>query len=76
MVVKFLIGFLLVSNIILAQKNVCLFSNKPGLNNAKELLIEKAKWFDIHIIETKNTDSLSSFQAVFFLDFDEKKTLH
>lgn len=73
MSVRFLLGLLLLSNIILAQKKVCLFSNKSELNNAKELLIEKAKLFDINIIETKNTDSLSSFQAVFFLDFDEKK---
>jgi len=73
MVSRFLIGLILFSNLVFGQSNVCLFSNKSGSEESKKLLIEKAKLFNINLIEAKDLERLNEFEAVFFLDFDESK---
>ena len=73
MVLRLLIGLIIFSNIVLGQNNLCLFSNKPGNEETKKLLIEKAKSFNINLIESQNFEKLNEFEAVFFLDFDESK---
>ncbi|WP_255048211.1 hypothetical protein [Lacihabitans sp. CS3-21] len=70
---RLLIGMILFSNLVLGQSNVCLFTNKPGSEESKKLLIEKAKLFNINLIEVHNLEKLNEFEAVFFLDFDESK---
>ena len=73
MVLRLLIGMILFSNLVLGQSNVCLFTNKPGSEESKKLLIEKAKLFNINLIEAHNLEKLDEFEAVFFHDFDESK---
>jgi len=73
MVLRLLIGMILFSNLVLGQSNVCLFTNKPGSEESKKLLIEKAKLFNINLIEAHNLEKLNEFEAVFFHDFDESK---
>lgn len=73
MVLRLLIGLIVFSNFVLGQNNVCLFSNKPGNEETKKLLIEKAKLYNINLIESRNFEKLNEFEAVFFLDFDESK---
>jgi hypothetical protein len=71
MVLRFIIVFFLLSNLVFGQKDVCLFSCKPGNEEAKKLLIEKSKAFNIKLVEVDSLEKLSGFGAVFFLDFDE-----
>jgi hypothetical protein len=52
---------------------VCLFSNKSGSQDAKKLLLEKSKVFNIKLVEVDRLENLSDYGAVFFLDFDETK---
>ncbi|MCP9756274.1 hypothetical protein EGI26_14010 [Lacihabitans sp. CCS-44] len=73
MVLRFIIGLFLLSNLVFGQKKVCLFSNKSGSQEVKKLLIEKSKVFNINLIEVDRLENLSEFGAIFFLDFDETK---
>ncbi len=73
MVLRFIIGLFMLSNLVFGQKNVCLFSNKSGSQDAKKLLIEKSKVFNIKLVEVDRLENLSDYGAVFFLDFDETK---
>lgn len=73
MILRILTGLILFSKLVLGQTNVCLFSNNPGSEESKKLLIEKAKLFNINLIEAKDLEKLNEFEAVFFLDFDESK---
>lgn len=73
MVLRFIIGLFLLSNLVFGQKNVCLFSNHIGSQDAKKLLLEKSKVFNIKLVEVDRLENLSDYGAVFFLDFDETK---
>ena len=73
MVLRFIIVLFLLSNLVFGQKNVCLFSNKIGNEDAKKLLIEKSKVFNINLVEVNRFENLNEYGAVFFLDFDETK---
>lgn len=71
MFLRFIIVFFLLSNLVFGQKDVGLFSCKPGNEEAKKLLIEKSKAFNVKLVEVDSLEKLSGFGAVFFLDFDE-----
>lgn len=73
MILRFIIVLFLLSNLVFGQNNVCLFSNKTGNEDAKKLLIEKSKAFNVNLVEVNGLENLNKYAAVFFLDFDETK---
>ena len=73
MIYKILICILLFSSSLLAQKKILLFSNLSSDFSISSVLEEKAKSYGIELKPSKSLDSISDFQAVFFLDFDIKK---
>jgi hypothetical protein len=73
MVFRLLIGLIFFSDLVLGQSKVCLFTNKSGSEESKKLLIEKAKLFNINLIEAHSLEKLDECDAVFFHDFDESK---
>ena len=73
MILRFIIVFFLLSNLVFGQNNLCLFSNKTGNEDAKKLLIEKSKAFNVNLVEVNGLENLNKYAAVFFLYFDETK---
>ena len=73
MIYKILICLLFFNSSLLAQKKVLLFSNLSSDFSISSALVEKAKPYGVELKPSTSLDSISDFQAVFFLDFDVKK---
>ena len=73
MIWRFFVLLFFVKSLVFGQKRVLLYSNSSPEEGIRNTLVQKSRSFGINLVYSSSLDSVSNYEAIFFLDFDDEK---